>query len=93
MPSTTGTDRVGTVSPMARQCSRTGCAAPADATLTYQYGRSLVWLDDLTPERDPHSYDLCHRHAARLSVPNGWRLDDRRVRREFVSANGRRLAG
>ena len=81
-----------TVSPMARQCSRTGCAAPADATLTYQYGRSLVWLDDLATERDPHSYDLCHRHAARLSVPNGWRLDDRRAARHLVR-RGRRLAG
>jgi hypothetical protein len=78
---------------MARQCSRTGCAAPADATLTYQYGRSLVWLDDLAAERDPHSYDLCHRHAARLSVPNGWRLDDRRADRQLVASGGQRLAG
>ena len=78
---------------MARHCSRTGCAAPADATLTYQYGRALVWIDDLADERDPHSYDLCSRHAARLSVPNGWRLDDRRVSRELVSAGAQRLAG
>jgi hypothetical protein len=63
---------------MARQCSRTGCASPASATLQYQYGRALVWLEDLTPERDPHDYDLCDRHAARLSVPNGWNLEDRR---------------
>jgi Protein of unknown function (DUF3499) len=78
---------------MARQCSRTGCASPADATLTYQYGRSLVWLDDLAPERDPHSYDLCHRHAVRLSVPNGWRLDDRRAVRELVAIGSQRMAG
>jgi hypothetical protein len=64
---------------MARQCSRTGCASQATATLQYQYGRALVWLEDLTQERDPHDYDLCDRHAARLSVPNGWRLDDRRA--------------
>jgi hypothetical protein len=43
-------------------------------TLTYEYGRSLVWLDDLLAERDPHAYDMCRRHAARLSVPLGWRL-------------------
>ena len=30
------------------------------------------------PERDPHAYDLCRRHAARLSVPLGWHLADRR---------------
>jgi hypothetical protein len=61
-----------------RQCSRTGCAERAAVTLTYHYGRSQVWLDDLTAERDPHAYDLCDRHAERLSVPAGWYLDDRR---------------
>jgi hypothetical protein len=71
---------------MARQCSRTGCAAPAKVTLQYQYGRALVWLLDLTPERDPHHYDLCERHAARVSVPNGWTLEDRRVVSVFAVA-------
>jgi len=66
---------------------------PAVATLAYQYGRSLVWLDDLLAERDPHTYDLCERHAERLSVPNGWRLDDRRDRRVLVHAVQHRLAG
>jgi len=84
--STMARDRVGTVTRMTRQCSRTGCASPAVATLTYQYGRSLVWIDDLAPERDPHSYDLCERHAARLSVPNGWSLEERRQQRVLVSA-------
>jgi hypothetical protein len=78
---------------MSRQCSRTGCAAPAHATLTYQYGRSLVWIDDLTAERDPHGYDLCRRHTERLSVPNGWRLEDRRPPRELVGVGEHRLAG
>jgi hypothetical protein len=78
---------------MSRQCSRTGCAAVAEATLTYQYGRSLVWLDELTSERDPHAYDLCRRHAERLSVPNGWRLEDRRTTRQLVGAAAHRLAG
>jgi len=61
-----------------RQCSRTACAEPAAVTLTYDYGRSQVWLDDLTPEREPHGYDLCASHAQRLSVPVGWHLADRR---------------
>ena len=52
----------------ARQCSRTSCADFAVATLTYQYQRSTVWIDDLTAEREPYGYDLCERHAARLSV-------------------------
>ncbi len=95
--STTDPTWIGTVSVMARHCSRTGCAAHAESTLTYQYGRALVWIDDLSEERDPHSYDLCPRHAARLSVPNGWRLEDRRssLRLGTVVAGGRehRLAG
>ncbi len=76
---------------MPRQCSRTGCATPADATLTYRYGQSLAWLDELSGDRDPHAYDLCARHASRLSVPNGWRLEDRRGTR--VREPLQRLAG
>lgn len=74
-----------------RQCSRPGCSEPATVTLTYQYGRALVWLDDLLTDRDPHAYDLCERHAARLSVPNGWRLEDRRPLRLVTISS--RLAG
>ena len=70
-----------------RQCSRTGCSEHAECTLTYDYPQSHAWLDGLTPERDPHSYDMCARHAARLSVPTGWHLDDRReVRRRDLVA-------
>ena len=78
---------------MNRQCSRSGCAQSATSTLSYQYGRAIVWLDDLTDTRDPHDYDLCERHTARLSVPNGWRLEDRRSRRVLVFASSSRLAG
>lgn len=48
-------------------------------TLTYEYGRAQVWLDDLAADRDPHSYDLCARHGQRLTVPRGWQLRDRRA--------------
>lgn len=47
-------------------------------TLTYQYAHAQVWLDDLTHERDPHAYDLCGRHAERLTAPRGWHVRDRR---------------
>lgn len=63
---------------MARQCSRTGCSERAAVTLTYQYSHAQVWLDDLTAERDPHAYDLCDRHADRLTAPQGWQIRDRR---------------
>ena len=61
-----------------RQCSRTGCSDAAAVTLTYDYRQSQVWMDRLAPERNPHDYDMCDRHANRLSVPRGWHLDDRR---------------
>jgi Protein of unknown function (DUF3499) len=61
-----------------RQCSRPTCAESAAATLTYQYAKGIVWVDLMTAERDPHGYDLCERHASRISVPHGWRMDDRR---------------
>lgn len=61
-----------------RQCSRSGCSDPAAITLTYDYRQSQVWMDRLAPERDPHHYDMCDRHADRMSVPRGWHLDDRR---------------
>ncbi len=91
--STAAPSRLATVTAVTRQCSRTGCASSAVATLAYQYGQAIVWIDELTAERDPHSYDLCARHAGRLSVPNGWQLDDRRQQRELAHAGGRLLAG
>lgn len=48
-------------------------------TLTYQYAHAQVWLDELTVERDPHAYDLCDRHADRLTAPQGWQVRDRRA--------------
>jgi hypothetical protein len=61
-----------------RLCSRPGCAEAAAATLTYRYDLGAAWIDVLTPEREPHGYDLCDRHAARCTVPHGWQLADRR---------------
>lgn len=65
---------------MSRHCSRSGCSRDAVVTLSFQYARSLVWLDDLTHEHEPHCYDLCDQHAGRVSPPTGWRLEDRRHR-------------
>jgi hypothetical protein len=79
------------VTSMVRRCSRCTCNELATITLTYQYSRALVWIDDLTAERDPHAYDLCDRHGVRITAPSGWRLEDRRNRFRVVMPN--RLAG
>jgi hypothetical protein len=51
------------------------------ATLRYAYAIQTVWIEALSGHHEPNDYDLCSRHAARISVPNGWTLDDRRVLR------------
>ena len=68
-----------TVADVTRHCSRTGCSESAAVTLTYQYAHAQVWLDHLIADRDPHAYDLCLRHAGRLTAPRGWQVLDRRV--------------
>jgi Protein of unknown function (DUF3499) len=61
-----------------RRCARPDCALPAAASLSYDYRARMVWLDDgLAP--DPSHHALCERHAARLRVPSGWQLVDRRA--------------
>lgn len=55
-----------------RLCSKVGCDVDAIATLTYVYDDATAVLGPLAFRPEPHSYDLCARHAARLSVPQGW---------------------
>lgn len=57
-----------------RRCSRSACANAAVATLTYAYAESTAVLGPLAPFVEPHSYDLCERHAERLTVPRGWQV-------------------
>jgi hypothetical protein len=57
-----------------RPCSRVACTADAVATLTYVYADSMAVLGPLSVRAEPHSYDLCARHADRLSAPRGWQV-------------------
>jgi hypothetical protein len=43
-------------------------------TLTYIYADSTAVLGPLATFSEPHSYDLCEKHSARLTVPNGWEV-------------------
>jgi Protein of unknown function (DUF3499) len=61
---------VGWVS--SRCCSRTACKHPPVYTLTYVYRDSTAVLGPLATYTEPHCYDLCEKHAARLVVPRGW---------------------
>jgi Protein of unknown function (DUF3499) len=57
---------------MSRRCSRPACKQPALYTLTYVYRDSTAVLGPLATYVEPHCYDLCAAHAARLTVPRGW---------------------
>ncbi|UWX97942.1 DUF3499 domain-containing protein [Arthrobacter zhaoxinii] len=57
-----------------RQCSRSACRHPAVATLTYVYSDSTAVLGPLATYAEPHCYDLCAEHSARLTAPLGWEL-------------------
>jgi hypothetical protein len=61
------------VSPV-RRCSRTACALPAVATLTYVYAASTAVVGPLATYAEPHTYDLCDAHAGRLTAPRGWEV-------------------
>ena len=55
-----------------RICSRTACKQAALYTLTYVYRESTAVLGPLAAYTEPHCYDLCDAHAARLTAPRGW---------------------
>ncbi|MDO4630719.1 MAG: DUF3499 domain-containing protein [Corynebacterium sp.] len=57
-----------------RRCSRPGCGHPAVATLTYAYAQSTAYIGPLKNNDDPHSWDLCSTHAAKITAPLGWEL-------------------
>jgi hypothetical protein len=57
-----------------RPCSKVACGEDAVSTLTYVYADSMAVLGPLSQTAEPHSYDLCERHADRLSAPQGWHV-------------------
>jgi hypothetical protein len=57
-----------------RRCSRTACDRPAVTTLTYVYADQTAVVGPLATYAEPHSYDLCDLHGARLSAPRGWEV-------------------
>ena len=38
------------------------------------YADSTAVVGPLAPDVEPHCYDLCEAHAARLTAPRGWEL-------------------
>jgi hypothetical protein len=40
--------------------------------MSYDHTAALVFVGQLTIEREPSMYDLCRRHLDVLSAPRGW---------------------
>ena len=57
-----------------RPCSKVTCSQQAVATLTYSHEDRTAVLGQLTLVHEPHAYDLCEKHAKRLTAPQGWQL-------------------
>nr|WP_246310419.1 DUF3499 domain-containing protein [Nesterenkonia sandarakina] len=57
-----------------RRCTRNSCERPAAATLTYSYKDSTVVVGPLSVYAEPHTYDLCDRHATSVTPPRGWEV-------------------
>src|ERR1039457_6441483 len=71
---------------MPRRCSRPTCKQAALYTLTYVYRDSTAVLGPLAAYVEPHCYDLCAAHAARLTAPRA----DRRPARGGGAGGGPR---
>lgn len=65
---------------MGSTCDRMGCSAPATVVFGADPGRMLVVMQAVDPSTlgNLRPGILCAEHAARLTVPRGWTLDDRR---------------
>ncbi|NDF43669.1 MAG: DUF3499 domain-containing protein, partial [Actinobacteria bacterium] len=59
-------------STVGRRCTRSGCSSHAIKTLTYIYSDSTALIGPLSTYVEPHAYDLCDEHSAKLTVPQGW---------------------
>jgi len=66
----------------ARACSRISCSDEAVATLTFSYADSMAVLGPLAGTHEPHSYDLCDRHARLTTPPQGWQMIRHRLKAE-----------
>ncbi|TFD05715.1 DUF3499 family protein [Cryobacterium sandaracinum] len=57
-----------------RPCSRVACSEESAATLTFDYADAMAVLGPLAVQREPHTFDLCARHARLTAAPQGWQL-------------------
>ncbi|MBM3656165.1 MAG: DUF3499 domain-containing protein [Actinobacteria bacterium] len=84
MSSTNSSKPSSPPSAVGRRCTRSGCGAHAIKTLTYIYSDSTALIGPLSTYVEPHSYDLCKEHSAKLTVPQGWSVIEHNPDRQVV---------
>ena len=57
-----------------RLCHRSGCGAPAVATIASDYRHRIVAIGPVSPSRAPEGMDLCQRHTDRFDPPTQWEI-------------------
>ncbi len=55
------------------------CREAPTATISLNYAEREVAIVDLLAERDPNLIDLCDEHAAKMTPPLGWTVEDART--------------
>ena len=60
--------------------------------MTYVYADQAAVLGPLATYAEPHTYDLCHQHATRLTAPRGWEVVRLVAERHGGSAAAHNLA-
>jgi hypothetical protein len=53
-------------------------------TLTYIYAESRAVVAPIATFSEPHAYDLCERHSAKLTVPHGWSVEREAISSESI---------
>ena len=56
--------------------------------MTFVYADSMAVLGPLSAIHEPHTYDLCDRHAERTSAPQGWQVVRHKVMGDVLGEVG-----
>ena len=62
-----------------RACSRPNCKEQPIKSVMHVYSEKQIIVTPLTPRRDHYAQDLCSKHWANYSGPDGWTLSNKLI--------------
>jgi len=62
-----------------RPCNRPNCTEQPIKSVMHVYSEKQIIVTPLTPTREHHTQDLCSKHWANYSGPNGWTLSHKLI--------------